>query len=1032
MSEPVPRTRGPATSVEPDAIGAPPVPPDDAGIVARISAAVHEPFVEAWRRYEEEAWLPVRRALEAATVAHRRVLAATPDDAPVSVAEVARDVIEPLRAALAGSGSAAALEEELARAAERAKESLAGLPAFLDAPVSRSSAVLLAGAGPVRAVKRAGARVLGPLVWRGRVRRVPVASLARQHLDQVVLRAQASAFRASQRDRAVWLGRFERAWAAWAAAALEPLDGAGEESPGPPAPAPGAHHAAAIALQAELEALADDTTSATGRARGTDFGAPTEFLAASVAVAGTFAADPPSSRPGPGRLTGLARRWDAWAKGAAARLELYGGLVSMRRGIDRILRAMREDWSRTVRAVDSVLEEVSDELSRNRERVKALPPEEEGPSRRLEAERARTDAALARIQSGLPDVDALSDELTSAVEEAINGLDLVREEMPGTLALHDLPDPGDAPRRPPPGGRRVRLRETFLHAFDTLRRERMRAAPSAIREAMRRVHSEVDELREVCGYGYEAAVAEMNDDRAPGSAPPAALAANALARAGNKAAAARDRLREALAAAEDRVAREVGAGSRQLIEHATAARVAAGYLEARTHLTAGLARLWKRWSGRLKRGGARVAAALVRVAGLVRRMVARLGLGPADEVAAELHEHSLAYAQEYPRTLPVVYRRLFSLDPLTDARMLAGREDALEEVWAAWSRRDPGDARGIVVVASPGVGLTSFLNIVADRLSREAPKGVRRTFAKRVREEAHLAASLSEWLDLPETRDLEALADLALEAPRGTLPGFVILEATEHLHIRAPGGAKLFERLLTFMSRTESRVFWVTAITSSAWQLVAKRAPAFVHDVERVVLDELSPDELRRAIMARHRLSGLPLLFAEPRDGRAALRRRTRRLRGTDKQTNPVEADYFQQLHRASQGSIRVALLHWMRSADFATTAGSLLVQPLEPLHSGIGDLERTQNFALKAILDHGTLTVNEYRDVARIPRGEAVHILRSLEEHRLIEAVGAAGEEGRADGAGGPGRGDGPRYRIRPLMTGAVAAHLRSGNILH
>ena len=1031
MSNATPRTSGTA----PGALG-------DSDIVARISAAVHEPFGEVWRGYEEDVWLPIRRALEEATATHQRALAGLTGGAAVTAGEaaaqyrhsVARDVIEPLRAALTGSVAATALEASLARAADGVRASLTGLPLFLDAPVSRPSAVRLSGAGPVRAVKRAGARVLGPLVWRGRARRVPVARLARQHLDQVVLRVQASAFHESQRARAVWLGRLERAWAEWTAGVLHPPRGAAEgQPPGGPATPAAPPRAAGTALQAELEALIDDVAAPSGVARGTEFGPMNESLAGSVAVAGTFAADPPSSRPGPGRQEQLARRWDAWAEGAAARLELYRSLVVVRRDTDGILRALREDWGRTVRGADSVLGEVSAELDQGRERAKSLSSEEEGLPRLLDAERARTDAALARIQSTLPDPDVLFDALTSAVEVAIDGLDGVRGRMPGTLALHDIPEPGDPPRKPPADARTVRLRETFLHAFDTLRRERIRAAPSAIREAMHRVCSEVAELREVSGYGYEAAVAELKDEGDSGTAPPTVLASNGLARAGNKAAAARDRLHESLAVAENRVAAEIGQGSRQLIEQATADRMTAGYLEARTHLTSGFIRLWRRWRGRLEQAGARGGAAATWLAGLLRRMVARVGLGPSAQAIADPHEHSLAYAEEYPRTLPVVYRRLFSLEPLTDPRMLAGREDVLAAVWASWSRREAGDARSLIVIASPGAGVTSFLNIVASRLFGEAPEGVRRTFTRRVREEAHLAASLAEWLGLEEARDLDSLADQVLETPHGAVPGFAILEATEHLHMRAPGGSRLLERLLTFMSRTESRVFWILAMTSSAWQLMEMRAPAFVHDVERVVLGDLSPDQLRQAIVARHRLSGLPLRFAEPRDGRAALRRRTRRLRGTDKQARRVEADYFQQLHRASRGSIRLALFHWMRSADFATIEGSLLVQPLNAPDSGIGNLDRAQSFALKAVLDHGTLTVDEYCGVARAPAAECIHILRSLEESRLIEAVAdAATEEGRMDAGNSPGHGYGSRYRIRPLMIGAVAAHLRSRNILH
>ena len=1036
--------------------GAAPDVPGDSDIVARISAVVHEPFVEAWRRYEEEVWHPVRRTLEEAGAARRRALAAMagqrPEDANAGAGEreasealaryrelVSDKVIEPLRVDLAGRASATALEESLASTANRTRASLVELPAVLRAPASRSPAARVSGVGTIRAIKRAAARVLGPVVSRGRVRRVAVARLARQHLDQMVLRAQATAFRRSQHDRGEWLGGLERAWADWAAAVLQPAVPA-DESPPPSDPAAEeerphdteTHRAAGAALQAELQALIGEVERAAASAWSVDFGQLEEALAASVAVAGTFAADPPSSRPGPGRQRELAVQWDAWVEGAAARLELYRGLVSMRRDIEGILGELFGDWSRIVRKADAALAEVAAELGRSRERAAGLSTGDEDLASILEAERQRTDAALEQLQGVLPEPGAMFERLTATVEDAIHGLDEVRERMPGALALHDIPAPGDTPRKPTADPRTVRPRETFLHAFDLLRRERMRAAPSAIREAMHRIHSEVAELREVSGYGYEAAVAEAKDRRDPAAPHPTVLVVNGLTRAGNKAANARELVREAQSAAERRVAAEIASGSRQLIEQVTADRMTAGYLEARTVLAAGLERAWKRTRRLSAQAAAATAAAVSWALGFLRPLSARMGLGPSARTVVDRREHSLAYTDEYPDALPVVYRRLFSLEPLVDARLLAGREDTLAAVEAAWARRATGEARSLVVIAPPGVGVTSFLNVVTSRLSEEAPGGVRQRFTTRVHTEADLTACLARWLELGNAGDLGSLADRVLEAPPASVPDFAILEATEHLHMRAPGGGRLFERLLTFMSRTESRVFWIAAMTSTGWQLVEKRAPAFVHDIERVTLGELSPEALRQAVLARHRLSGLPLRFAEPHDGRALLRRRARRLRGSGKQEGLIESDYFQRLHRVSRGSPRLALFYWLRSADFASTAGSLLVQPLSTLESGIENLDRAQSFALKAILDHGTLTSDEYCDVARNSSAESLHILRSLEECRVIEKVPAAAREKLpAEKATGDNAAR-SRYRIRPLMIGAVAAHLRSRNILH
>ena len=221
-------------------------------------------------------------------------------------------------------------------------------------------------------------------------------------------------------------------------------------------------------------------------------------------------------------------------------------------------------------------------------------------------------------------------------------------------------------------------------------------------------------------------------------------------------------------------------------------------------------------------------------------------------------------------------------------------------------------------------------------------------------------------------------------------------------------------------------------MSSSAWQLAEKRCPASLADIEQVPLRGLRATELRQAVLARHRLSGLPLHYLEPRTGRNLLRTRRRGLRGSQKHQQLIETDYFQKLHRASLGSIRLALFHWLRSADFGTVEGSLRVRPLEPLEPFAGPLDIDQSFALKAILDHGTLTVDEYSEVVRVPVPRSRHMFHALSDLRVIETAPVPADGVEAAGAPAGSDGSGARYRVRPLVNGAVVAHLKSLNIAH
>ena len=1011
----------------------------DDEIAALIAAAVHAPFRTVWPDHENKAWRPIRRTLEQAVAVHAKALAELPQadsgDGDGKAGEqalaryrsrVARDVLKPVHIALRHAPLAALLQRSLDSAADEARAALAGLPALARASVSPRALDPHAGQGAWTAIQRLWARALRPIVWRQEVHDVAVVRIAGEHLDRTVLPRQARAFRASQRSRAVWLGRLERAWSGWIDVVLTTPQREAGQGPEREADAPPPYQDAGATLQAELEALRDDITRVSGRETGDDFRHLTDTMAATVAVAGTFVGGSPSGEPPVADLEAIAGRWDRWASETAARLELYRVLLAAKSGTDAICRRLVDRWSKTAREVGSVLADVESRLGEGLAHAGSLPPDAAGLREALQHERARTGAALSQPAAALQDPGHFDQALTADADKAVEDLEAMSRQLPERLGVHDIPEAGEVIRKPRSEARDVEIREVAVQAFDTLRMERIRTAPSVVARAMERVRSEVTQLCEVSDYGYEAAIGELADGDDHDVSRTLVLVTDALTRAGHKADAARTLLQNALEAAAVRVTNDMEEGVERLIRRGTADRLTAGYLDARSYLVTEVAGDWKRWREGLARQGRVVSAFLGAIAARLRPVATTLGIRPAPAGVTDLSEHTLASAAEFVRTLPVVYQRLFAFEPLTDPQLLAGRDDALAEVTALWKRWRRGGPGSLIVITPPGAGVTSFLNIAATHLSDEAPDGVRRILRERIQEEGQLAAHLASWLGLEAANDLHTLAERVLAAPDGTIPRLVILESAEHLHMRTPGGARLFEHLLTFMSRTESKVFWMVSLTSSGWQLVRRRAPAFVSDIKRLMLAPLTADQLRQAVIARHLRSGLPLQYAQPRAGRDALRNRARRMHRTDKQQQLIEKDYFERLHRASLGSIRLALFHWLRSADFTTVEGSLLVQPLEALSAPMEMLDLTQSFALKAMLDHGTLSADEYRVITRASAAESLHTFGSLQDQQVIVLAGDEGEG--AERAPGPG----VRYRIRPLMLGAVVAHLRSRNILH
>ncbi len=1056
----------------------------DEQIILLIDRAVHEPFRRLWARWRRESWREVRGVLARAASAHAEALAelregttvedpheepsadvgpgegdaardamegesggglarggtgaaSERDRSEVDAAEeyrrwVTEEVLAPLAGALGGAQAATDMEEALAGAGLEAAALAGGLPKGTVAALEADGLARTRGAGWMVAAKAAVARALPDRLRPKGTREVPVRELARWQLARVTAPHQREVFRAWQRSRVAWLHNLERAWAEWCTAAF--ADGSG-----------GGAIEAGEELQSALAGLLEEI-EAVDPGRDERLDDCVARLRAEVAVAGTWVGRRRAERgPGWRRLEEEAARWDRRAGECGARVVLCRELLGIRAAVEDASRSLRTGWEEATAAVAQRLGEIGGHLAAARERVNDNGELFRNRGDRLEEERGRIIREISEVEGTLADPAHLATVFRKGVEAACGQLWVACEGLPEALVVHPVPAAGVTVRRPGRAGVAVPLRALAAGAFNSLWRGRLRALAAIVPTSMRRVLAVVAELREVAAYGYEAALQELAEGAEWVAGPESAngMAADGLQRAEALFARARAIVREAVEEAAAGARAEFAAAVKGLYRRATADPLGARWLDLRSRLAARMARGRTSWRDRAKRVAELGMGVGAGVRGRLWPVRRALGIGADEASRAALRDQTRAAAEDVAATLPVLYRRLFSLEPVTDPRLLAGRAEALATLGAScerWKRERNGS---VMVIAQPGAGVTSFLNVASRSLAEALPGGIRKVVRDGCREEAPLAALLGGWLGVGPAADLDELAVAVLGADEGRLPGFVILEGIEHLHLRVPGGGRLFERVADFAAKSSPKIFWVLSMAASAWQLARKRSPTCVSDLDRIELAELGVGELRGAILARHRLSGIPLRFAQPVGGRQMLMRRVRGIAGPARNRQFTESDYFQRLHRASLGSIRNALLHWLRSADFRSVEGTLLVRPLAASTISLAALETDQAFALKALLDHGSLTACEYGAVARLEDTVVRHRFRALAELNLIEAVPGTGEGewtqhqeagavAIAEAGEGAAAGREARYRIRPFMVGVVANHLRSANILH
>lgn len=385
-------------------------------------------------------------------------------------------------------------------------------------------------------------------------------------------------------------------------------------------------------------------------------------------------------------------------------------------------------------------------------------------------------------------------------------------------------------------------------------------------------------------------------------------------------------------------------------------------------------------------------------------------------------------------TLPLVYRRLFALQPVTDPSLLVGRQNDLTRIQRHVEQWQNGLTNALVITGHHGSGLTSLLNVVQRTRLDHTPVHTL-SLDERIRSESAFAARVVDTLQLSLSSSdapltLERVREHLQNRPPPSSPPVCLVEHLDHLFLRTVHGSDLINRTLTFMSRTDAQVLWIATLSEHAWQVLDRTASPASGLVLHHRLTPIERPELETLILTRHQRSGLPLHFDAPDEPNPLLRQRLRKADSEENRQSLLQNEYFDRLYTHCGSNIMLALLYWIRSVQRDDEKPVMRVPPIQPLNFGF--LERfsmQQAFALKAFLDHGTLTIEEYSEVAHLSPTTCLELFESLTNTMLLQPAEMQGPEAASTLAPiEPER----RYRIRPLVIHPVTQYLRGKNILY
>jgi hypothetical protein len=414
----------------------------------------------------------------------------------------------------------------------------------------------------------------------------------------------------------------------------------------------------------------------------------------------------------------------------------------------------------------------------------------------------------------------------------------------------------------------------------------------------------------------------------------------------------------------------------------------------------------------------------------------RAAVGEAEHQELSFQEtiEALSALDELLELVPQVYRRLFSFNPVVEADLLVGRETDRLTIAKHVQKWKNGVTQSLVLSGSPSSGRTSFLNVLKDTVFRDADV-MTVVLKTRILDEVELTGRLVEALGMadpgsPRPTTLDELNTALLEMPRTGELRVLVIEHIEHLFLKTIGGTSMLARLLTMMSRTDSRILWIGTISDFGWQYMMTSEGATTSLVSRHKLSDLDRKSMEKLILSRHRKSGYKLVFEQGDVTNPLMKRRLKKAATEEEKQAILQDAYFDRLHAQCGQNIMLALYYWIRSITVNEDESGVSVKALDAIKFAfLGAFSLQQATALKALLDHGSLTIEEYSIVSQIDPEESIAVFESFANALLIETLD---DDATPDHFHFLSVSPSTRYRIRPLIVHPVVQFLRGKNIVH
>lgn len=330
--------------------------------------------------------------------------------------------------------------------------------------------------------------------------------------------------------------------------------------------------------------------------------------------------------------------------------------------------------------------------------------------------------------------------------------------------------------------------------------------------------------------------------------------------------------------------------------------------------------------------------------------------------------------------LPFIYKRLFNRDYEIDERFyisptrsLGVMRDSLDQ----WKRNIE---TNVLIYGEKGSGKTTMIQFIEDDLFKDE-KVYKLDFAYTFHREEILIEKLAETFGFKNITDRKELVEEMQKLKKRPV---LIIENLQNIFIRNIHGFGALESFWKIMSSTKSSLFWCVSCSRYSWNYISKISEAdqyFSHTIEADVLDE---EQVKKAIIARHRATGYELYFESNETIKRS--RSFRKLLGSEEKSQEYLRNlFFSKLHKVCEGNISIAMIFWLQSIKEYDDS-KFVIKPLEVADVDKLDVpSREMLFTLTALVVHDKLNDEEMALALHIDPSDSRLMLMRLKSKGII-----------------------------------------------